>query len=59
MVGFNGILGIIWVDNKRSVDDERQIDRWKGIVSRFKGILIKMIKDRGSKFDDYAISPNI
>ena len=30
---------------KRSVDDERQINRWKGIVSRFKGKLIKMIKD--------------
>ena len=33
--------------------------RWKGIVSRFKGILIKIIKVKGSKFDDYTISPKI
>ena len=30
---------------RRSEDDQRQIKRWKGIVSRFKGILIKMIKN--------------
>ena len=42
-----------------SNDDERQIKRWKGIVSRFKGKLIKMIKDVGGKFDDYSISPKI
>ena len=29
----------------RSLDDEIKISLWKGIVSRFKGILIKMIKD--------------
>ena len=29
----------------RSEDDQRQINRWKGIVSRFKDILIKMIKN--------------
>ena len=28
---------------RRSEDDKRQINRWKKIVSRFKGILIKMI----------------
>ena len=44
---------------RRSVDDERQIKRWKEIVSRFKGKLIKMIKDAGTKFDDYSISPKI
>ena len=43
----------------RSVDDERQINRWKKIVSRFKGKLVKMIKDVGGKFDDYSISPKI
>ena len=37
----------------------KEINRWKGIVSRFKGKLIKMIKDAGSKFDDYSISPKI
>ena len=30
---------------RRSEDDQRQIKRWKGIVRRFKGILIKMIKN--------------
>ena len=33
-------------------DDERQIKRWNGIINRFKGILVKMIKDKGTKFDD-------
>ena len=47
-----------WLDT-RSVDDERQIKRWKGIVTRFKGKLVKMIKDTGTKFDDYSISPKI
>ena len=43
----------------RSKDDERQINRWKKIVSRFRGKLVKMIKDTCSKFDDYSISPKI
>ena len=42
-----------------SEDDERQINGWKKIVSRFTGKLVKMIKDAGSKFDDYLISPKI
>ena len=29
---------------RRSKDDKRQINRWKKIVSRFKGKLVKMIK---------------
>ena len=41
----------------RSQDDERQINMWKIILSRFRGKLVKMIKDAGSKFDDYSISP--
>ena len=44
---------------RRSSDDEKQIKRWKDIVARFKGILIKMIKNEGAKFDDYSISPKI
>ena len=44
---------------RRSVNDERQIKRWKGIVSRFKGKLVKMIKDANSRFDGYSISPKI
>ena len=47
-----------WLGRKAS-DDQRQIKRWKGIVSRFKGILIKMIKDVDGKFDDYFISSKI
>ena len=31
----------------------------KVIVNRFKGILIKMIKNSGSKFGDYSVSPKI
>ena len=49
---------------RRSKDDERQfksnlmqIKRWKQIVSRFRGKLVKMIENAGSKFDDYSISP--
>ena len=40
-------------------DDKRQINRWKSIVNRFRGILVKMVKDDASKFDDYSISPKI
>ena len=56
MVGFSGILG---TGQKRSKDDKRQIDRWKNIMSRFKGKLVEMIRDAGSKFDDYSILPKI
>ena len=31
----------------------------KKVVNRFKGKLVKMIKDNGSKFGDYSISPKI
>ena len=44
-----------WLD-RRSEDDERQINRWKKIESIFRGKLVKMIKDAGSKFDNYSIS---
>ena len=43
-----------WLD-RRSSDDERRINRWKRIVSRFKGKLINMIKN--GKFDDDSVSP--
>ena len=33
-------------------DDERQIKRWKRIVSRFRGKLVNMMKDAG-----YSVSP--
>ena len=54
MVGFSGILGTSQVE-----DYERQINRREKIVSRFRSKLVKMIKDVGSKFDDYLISPKI
>ena len=44
---------------RRLKDDETKINRWKKFVSRFRGKLVKMIKDAGSKFDDYSISPKI
>ena len=39
--------------SRRSKDDKRQISRWKKIVSRFRGKLVKIIRDADSKFDDY------
>ena len=44
---------------RRSHDDERQINRWKGILSRFEDKLVKMIKDARCKYDDCSISPEI
>ena len=44
---------------RRSVEDKRQIARWKRIVTRFKSKSVKMIKDANSRFDDYSISPKI
>ena len=44
---------------RRTDDHERQIKRWMNIVNRFKGILVKMVKNKGAKFDDYSISPKI
>ena len=57
MVGFSGIFRY-WL-GRRSLDDKRQIARWNSIVSRFKGKLVKMIKDVDGKFDNYSISPKI
>ena len=54
MVGFSGIFRY-WL-GRRSLDDKRQIARWKGIISRFKGKLVKMIKDADGRFDYYSIS---
>ena len=57
MAGFSGILGTGQVEDQKVMKDEL-IDR-KKIVSRFRDKLVKMIKDAGTKFDDYSISPNI
>ena len=62
----NSIVSFGWFQSyfrywlsRRSLDDERQINRWKGIASRFKGKLVKMIKYFDGKFDNYSISPKI
>ena len=44
---------------RRSKDDTRQINRREKIMSRFRGKLVKMIRESGSKFDDYSISRKI
>ena len=44
---------------RRSLDDKRQINRWKRIVSRLKGKLVRMIKGVNESIDDYSISPKI
>ena len=44
---------------KRSKDDKRQINRRKKIESGFSGKLVNMVRDAGSKFDDYSITPKI
>ena len=37
-----------YCSGRRSKDGELQINRWKKIVSRFRGKLVKMIRDAGS-----------
>ena len=44
---------------RRSENDKRQIARWNNIVNRFKGVIVKMIKSRNAKYNDYSISPKI
>ena len=54
----NSIDPHTWL-GRRSLDDERQIGRWNRIVSRFKGKLVRMIKDVNERFGNYSISPKI
>ena len=44
---------------RRLYEDERQIGRWKRLVSRFKDKLVKKIRDVDGKFYDYSISSMI
>ena len=57
MGGFSGILYIGWVEDVQTMKDK--LINGKKIVSRFKGKIVKMIKDAGSKFDDYSILPKL
>ena len=57
MDGFSGILDIGSVEGQKMVKD-KFIDG-KKIASRFKGKLVRMIRDTGGKFDYYSISPKI
>ena len=47
---------------KRGPDDDRQIDRWvktAGPNSRFRKALINMIKKKGTRYNDFSVSPKI
>ena len=57
IVGFGGILGTGQVEDRKMMKG-KLIDG-KKIVSRFRSKLVKMIKDVGSKFNDYSILPKI
>ena len=49
-------------NGRRGEDDEWQIKRWEGIAGpngRFRKRLIKMIKEKGTTYDDYSVSPKI
>ena len=56
MVGLSGILDTGQVKDRKMVKDILTDGK---NVSRFRGKLVKMIKDAGSKYDDYSISPKI
>ena len=56
MVSFSGVLGIGQVEDQKTIKG-KLIDG--KIVSRFKGKLVKIIKNSGGKYDDYSISPKI
>ena len=47
-----------WLGRK-SKDDKRKIIRWKKFVNKFRGKLVKMIKNSDSKYDNYSISSKI
>ena len=57
MAGFSGILGTGQVENQKMM--KGKLRDAKKIVSRFRGKLVNMIKDAGSKFNDHSISPKI
>ena len=56
-VGFSCILGTGQVEDQNMI--KGKLNRWIKIVNRFRDKLVKMIRDVGSKFDDYSILPKI
>ena len=46
-------------EGRRTNDDERQIKRWKGVMSRFKKRLINMLNKKNKKYNDFTVSPKI
>ena len=44
---------------RRSSDDNRKIIRWNNIINSLKGILVKIIKGKGAKYNDYSVSSKI
>ena len=57
MVCFSGLLGTWQVGDQKVIKDK--LIYGKTFLSRFRGKLVKMIRDAGSKFDHYSISPKI
>ena len=55
MIGFSGISDTGWVEDRKMIKDKLTDE--KKIVSMFKSKLVKMIKNAGSKYDDYSILP--
>ena len=57
MVGFSGILATGYEEDRKMMKDK--LINGKKIVSRFRGKLVKMIKDAGNTFDYCSISLKI
>ena len=53
--GFSGIVVAGQVEDQKMM--KGKLTDGKKIVNRFRGKLVKMIKDAGVKFDNYSISP--
>ena len=56
MVGFSGILRIGQTEDQKMIKGKLMMEK---IVSRFRGKLVKMIRNAGSKYDDDSILPKI
>ena len=56
MAGFSGILGTGQVEDQKMMKGKLKDDK---VESRFRGKLVQMIRNAGSKFDDYSISAKI